>query len=144
MIEALIETKNTKNYEVSRELSLINTTSTRGGGLILTCLIYSYKFKFQVSKGKEEISFYSIPEFEEWKESVANPKSWKVKYYKGLGTSTPKEAKEYFADMERHRILFDYSGITDDEAISLVGFADISSVAHNNFSIVLAGVETFS
>ena len=77
---------------------------------------------YQISKGKEEIAFYSIPEFDEWKEITANAKSWKVKYYKGLGTSTPKEAKEYFADMERHRILFDYSGIADDEAISMVSF----------------------
>ena len=78
----------------------------------------------KVSKGREEISFYSIPEFEEWKADVANVKSWKIKYYKGLGTSTPKEAKEYFADMDRHRIVFDYSGLTDDEAISLVSFVE--------------------
>ena len=26
-----------------------------------------------------------------------NGKGWKVKYYKGLGTSTAKEFKEYFA-----------------------------------------------
>uniref|UniRef100_A0A8C2SD18 DNA topoisomerase 2 n=1 Tax=Capra hircus TaxID=9925 RepID=A0A8C2SD18_CAPHI len=37
----------------------------------------------------------------------------------GLGTSTAKEAKEYFADMERHRILFRYAGPEDDAAITL-------------------------
>uniref|UniRef100_A0A452EDA6 DNA topoisomerase 2 n=1 Tax=Capra hircus TaxID=9925 RepID=A0A452EDA6_CAPHI len=36
-----------------------------------------------------------------------------------LGTSTSKEAKEYFADMKRHRIQFKYSGPEDDAAISL-------------------------
>ncbi|XP_032242612.2 DNA topoisomerase 2-alpha isoform X2 [Nematostella vectensis] len=71
----------------------------------------------KVSKGKEEHSFYSIPEYEEWKAGNANHKSWKVKYYKGLGTSTPKEAKEYFSDMERHKINFKYEGPHDDEAI---------------------------
>lgn len=30
------------------------------------------------------MSFYSIPEFEEWKDNQANYKSWKIKYYKGL------------------------------------------------------------
>lgn len=40
--------------------------------------------------------------------------------YTGLGTSTAKEAKEYFADMERHRILFRYAGPEDDAAITLV------------------------
>ncbi|KAF3833510.1 hypothetical protein F7725_024714 [Dissostichus mawsoni] len=36
-----------------------------------------------------------------------------------LGTSTSKEAKEYFADMEKHRITFRYSGAEDDAAITL-------------------------
>lgn len=40
--------------------------------------------------------------------------------FAGLGTSTSKEAKEYFADMKRHRIQFKYSGPEDDAAISLV------------------------
>ncbi|XP_030076913.1 DNA topoisomerase 2-alpha [Microcaecilia unicolor] len=73
----------------------------------------------KASKSKQEISFYSIPEFEEWKNITGNLKPWKVKYYKGLGTSTSKEAKEYFADMKRHRIPFTYSGPADDAAISL-------------------------
>ncbi|XP_045842178.1 DNA topoisomerase 2-alpha [Meles meles] len=73
----------------------------------------------KVSKNKQEIAFYSLPEFEEWKSSTPNHKKWKVKYYKGLGTSTSKEAKEYFADMKRHRIQFKYSGPEDDAAISL-------------------------
>ncbi|KAK7805688.1 hypothetical protein U0070_009837 [Myodes glareolus] len=73
----------------------------------------------KVSKNKQELAFYSLPEFEEWKSSTPNHKKWKVKYYKGLGTSTSKEAKEYFADMKRHRIQFKYSGPEDDAAISL-------------------------
>ncbi|KAH0513860.1 DNA topoisomerase 2-beta, partial [Microtus ochrogaster] len=73
----------------------------------------------QASKNKQELSFYSIPEFDEWKKHIENQKAWKIKYYKGLGTSTAKEAKEYFADMERHRILFRYAGPEDDAAITL-------------------------
>uniref|UniRef100_A0A7M4E424 DNA topoisomerase 2 n=1 Tax=Crocodylus porosus TaxID=8502 RepID=A0A7M4E424_CROPO len=73
----------------------------------------------KVSKNKQEIPFYSIPEFEEWKNNTQNHNSWKIKYYKGLGTSTSKEAKEYFADMARHRIRFRYSGPEDDAAITL-------------------------
>ncbi|XP_004633941.1 DNA topoisomerase 2-alpha [Octodon degus] len=73
----------------------------------------------KVSRNKQELAFYSLPEFEEWKGSTPNHKKWKVKYYKGLGTSTSKEAKEYFADMKRHRIQFKYSGPEDDAAISL-------------------------
>ncbi|CAL1599176.1 unnamed protein product [Knipowitschia caucasica] len=68
---------------------------------------------------KTQMCFYSIPEFDKWKESQANSKSWKIKYYKGLGTSTSQEAKEYFSDMQRHRIPFKYAGPEDDEAITL-------------------------
>ncbi|TNN65299.1 DNA topoisomerase 2-alpha [Liparis tanakae] len=53
------------------------------------------------------------------KDSQQNHKSWRTKYYKGLGTSTSQEAKEYFSDMQRHRIPFKYSGPEDDEAITL-------------------------
>ncbi|XP_059181316.1 DNA topoisomerase 2-alpha isoform X2 [Centropristis striata] len=73
----------------------------------------------KASQKKTQLSFYSIPEFDEWKESQSNLKSWKIKYYKGLGTSTSQEAKEYFSDMQRHRIPFKYGGPEDDEAISL-------------------------
>jgi DNA topoisomerase-2 len=73
----------------------------------------------KVSKGSREISFFSLPEFEQWKRSTEGAHTWKVKYYKGLGTSTGKEAKEYFSDMERHRIPFKYSGANDDDAILL-------------------------
>ncbi|KAK5850653.1 hypothetical protein PBY51_001512 [Eleginops maclovinus] len=73
----------------------------------------------KVSHKKETISFYSIPEYNAWKDNQANIKSWKTKYYKGLGTSTSQEAKEYFSDMQKHRIPFKYIGPEDDEAITL-------------------------
>ncbi|XP_041476375.1 DNA topoisomerase 2-alpha-like [Lytechinus variegatus] len=74
----------------------------------------------KVSKANETtLSFYSLPEFERWKNETDNWKTWKVKYYKGLGTSTMKEAKEYFCDMDRHRIPFEYTGPDDDAAIVL-------------------------
>ena len=37
----------------------------------------------------------------------------------GLGTSTSKEAKEYFSDMVRHKIKFNYNGDQDDHSIQL-------------------------
>ncbi|KAG7161707.1 DNA topoisomerase 2-like [Homarus americanus] len=73
----------------------------------------------KASKNKQEISFYSLPEFEEWKKSTDQWPSFKIKYYKGLGTSTSKEAKEYFNDMVRHRILFNYGGAQDDHSIQM-------------------------
>ena len=37
----------------------------------------------------------------------------------GLGTSTSSEAKEYFSNMLRHRIQFEYKGECDDNAIMM-------------------------
>ncbi len=51
---------------------------------------------------KEVISFYNMSDYERWLESdQAKKSSWKIKYYKGLGTSTDTEAKEYFKDMKQ-------------------------------------------
>ena len=73
----------------------------------------------KVSKQNQSISFYSLPEFNEWKAATENWHTWKVKYYKGLGTSTSKEAKEYFSDMVRHRIKFRHQNEQDDHYINL-------------------------
>ena len=46
-------------------------------------------------KGKLNKVFYTQYEYEEWRKTDAS-RGWNVKYYKGLGTSTRDEAKEYF------------------------------------------------
>ncbi len=58
----------------------------------------------KVSKGTENVAtFFTIPEYESWAQG-RNMKPFKVKYYKGLGTSTNKEAKEYFGSIDTHQI----------------------------------------
>ena len=49
----------------------------------------------KATKGKTVIPFYTQYEYEEWKKTPAS-NGFKIKYYKGLGTSTRDEAKEYF------------------------------------------------
>ncbi|KAL3990740.1 DNA gyrase/topoisomerase IV subunit A family protein [Acanthocheilonema viteae] len=73
----------------------------------------------KATKGKEEISFFSLPEYREWLNNTENWKTYRIKYYKGLGTSTSKEAREYFMDMRRHRIQFKYNGEEDDQALDM-------------------------
>ena len=52
----------------------------------------------KATKGKEIMEFYNEGEFNKWKElDNIDIKKWNIKYYKGLGTSTSKEFKEYFA-----------------------------------------------
>jgi len=63
------------------------------------------------------IEFYNMSDYERWSETdVAKNGSWKIKYYKGLGTSNDQEAKEYFKNMKK--ITYNY-GIDSDEVIDL-------------------------
>jgi DNA topoisomerase-2 len=49
----------------------------------------------KAKKGNSELNFYNDGEYNKWKEEN-DVKGWKIKYYKGLGTSTGKEFREYF------------------------------------------------
>ena len=71
----------------------------------------------KAKKGKKELCFYNDIEADKWKKSN-NTKGWRLKYYKGLGTSTAREFKEYFA--RKKIVKFKYSGDSCDDAIDLV------------------------
>jgi DNA topoisomerase-2 len=49
----------------------------------------------KATKGGQSKVFYNEGEFNAWKETN-DASGWKIKYYKGLGTSTGKEFREYF------------------------------------------------
>ena len=70
-------------------------------------------------KGDKELMFYNEGEYEAWKEQNQNDvKSWKIKYYKGLGTSTGKEFREYF---EKKKIVgFEFNGKSSEDSIDMV------------------------
>ena len=71
----------------------------------------------KANKGLKTLMFYNDGEYEEWKEQN-DSKGWKIKYYKGLGTSTGKEFKEYF---EQKKIVgFEHTGKNSDDAIDMV------------------------
>ncbi len=56
--------------------------------------------------------FYTMPQYEAWKEQLGGqPRGWDIKYYKGLGTSNTQEAKEYFAAIDHHRKRFVWQGV---------------------------------
>jgi DNA topoisomerase-2 len=69
-------------------------------------------------KGSQERSFYNEKEYNDWKKENNDGKGWSIKYYKGLGTSTGKEFREYFKD--RKVVEFAHSGSTCDESIDMV------------------------
>jgi DNA topoisomerase-2 len=54
----------------------------------------------KAKKGEKELAFYNEGEYQSWKseQCVSTLNQWKIKYYKGLGTSTGKEFREYFKE----------------------------------------------
>lgn len=74
----------------------------------------------QAKKGNQTKVFYTIPEYEAWKEENGGARGWSIKYYKGLGTSTAKEAKEYFAALDCHRKTFVWEGVVICAVISVL------------------------
>ncbi len=97
-------------------------------GLILNMIHYFWPslldLKFVVSmvtpiikatKGSETRSFYTDSSFRQW---YGNGKhGWKIKYYKGLGTSTSAEAREYFKRIKDLTVQFDTDKCMDDSII---------------------------
>jgi DNA topoisomerase-2 len=71
----------------------------------------------KAKKGNQELKFYNEGEYEQWKTN-SETKGWAIKYYKGLGTSTKTEFREYFE--EKKFVGFEHTGVTSDDAIDMV------------------------
>ena len=71
----------------------------------------------KAKKGNNELNFYNDGEFEEWKKEN-DLKGWSIKYYKGLGTSTGKEFREYFEN--RKIVELEFNEKESDDAIDMV------------------------
>jgi DNA topoisomerase-2 len=97
-------------------------------GLILNMIHYFWpsllKLNFVVSmvtpiikakKGSETVSFYTDSAFRSWYGSGKT--GWKIKYYKGLGTSTSAEAREYFKKIQDLTVKFDVDTMTDESIV---------------------------
>jgi DNA topoisomerase-2 len=74
----------------------------------------------RAKKGAQTMLFYNDGEYETWKQSLgaAGTKGWTIKYFKGLGTSTAAEFKEYFAN--KKIVDFVYDTAESDDAVDKV------------------------
>jgi len=71
----------------------------------------------KAKKGSQELKFYNEGEYEQWK-NENDSKGWTIKYYKGLGTSTKTEFREYFE--EKKFVGFEHTGEISDDSIDMV------------------------
>jgi DNA topoisomerase II len=71
----------------------------------------------KATKCNRTMVFYNEGEYNEWK-GTANMNQWKIKYYKGLGTSTGKEFREYF--QQKKIVGFQHTGKESDDTIDLI------------------------
>jgi DNA topoisomerase-2 len=77
-------------------------------------------FKGNPRKPTKSHSFFTMPEYEQWKEAHKDEHGWELKYYKGLGTSTTQDAQVYFRDLDRHLKEFH---IMQDNEVDLIELA---------------------
>lgn len=69
----------------------------------------------KATKGSQTMSFYTDSTFRHW---YGDGKiGWKIKYYKGLGTSTSVEAREYFKNISKLTVRFKTDTDTDNSLI---------------------------
>ena len=71
----------------------------------------------KAKKNGQELLFYNDGEYKKWT-NENDTKGWAIKYYKGLGTSTSKEFKEYFAN--KKIVYFTHDGASSDNIVDMV------------------------
>ena len=76
----------------------------------------------KAKKKTETRSFSTIAEYAAWRDGLTDGqlRQWTIKYYKGLGTSTAAEAREYFKAFDKHVTWFAPAAAADADAIDKV------------------------
>jgi DNA topoisomerase-2 len=105
---------------------LFNIFATQWSSLLqrngfLTCMTTPI-LKATHKRNKRDIhSFYNMKDFKVWSENHET-RDFEIKYYKGLGTSTSQEAKEYFQNLKQ--IEYKYTGPDSDKSLELAFHKD--------------------
>lgn len=90
---------------------LLNLFDTYWSSLLKLGFVFSlYTPAVKIKRGNRTVqSFYSILDYEKWKATQGGsiPVGLSVKHYKGLGTSTREEAREYFTKLATVKYSYD-------------------------------------
>lgn len=71
-------------------------------------------------KGKQVIEFFTEQDYQKWKDNKnINTSSFRIRYFKGLGTSQKEDAKDTFTKMNSLKVDYYYKDKQCDEAILL-------------------------
>jgi DNA topoisomerase-2 len=87
--------------------------------LIQPDMNFLYEFITPIVKAtynKDVKYFYKLDDYRNWKKQP-NSKHYTIKYFKGLGTLEPKEAKMFFKDVDKHLIKFNNDNIQETRNI---------------------------
>jgi DNA gyrase/topoisomerase IV subunit B len=66
----------------------------------------------KATKGNKVLSFFTEAEYNAFKKK--NETGWKIKYYKGLGTSSKQEAMEYFKNLQKNTTEYEFSEASNE------------------------------
>ena len=74
----------------------------------------------RATRGQQKLLFYNDGEYAKWREALPDKstKGWTLKYFKGLGTSTSTEFKDYFAN--KRIVDFLHTGEISDNSVDMV------------------------
>ncbi|KAI6694782.1 hypothetical protein NL676_022492 [Syzygium grande] len=107
-IKQILGLQQNKDYDSVKSLRyghlMIMTDQDHDGSHIKGLLInFIHSFWPSLLKVPSFLLEFITPIVKSWKESLrGNASGWSIKYYKGLGTSTSKEGKQYFQNLEMH------------------------------------------
>ena len=100
-----------------------NPTAPPFLSFFMTPLIKATPRNKQKGKKSEVISFFSMMEYNSWKERLlekGETDQYEIKYYKGLGTSTSVEAREYFKSFSSHYRAFEWASDVDGKLLDML------------------------
>lgn len=94
-------------------------------------MIYNFRTPIiKVTTNKEVIDFYDEQSYNVWKKKNGS-KKFSVNYYKGLGTSTTKEFREYINNINNHLVKYTIDDEEDKDSIKMAFSKDGAKSAND-------------